>query len=250
MDTIKDAQGHGLLDFYNGRPSFEVFERDDGFVNAVYGARQYFSPYRDWAPHERKAIRYARGRCLDVGCAAGRVLLYLQEKGMRATGIDYSPLAVKVCRLRGARDVRQISLERFAMREGKARYDTVVMFGNNFGIFGGALKAKRLLKRLYLLTSPSATILAESRDPYKTDNAVHFAYHRRNIRRGRMPGQLRERIRFMQYSTDWFDYLFVSRDEMISILEGTGWHASRFLYADGYGKNGEYIAIITKRKKA
>ncbi|MCK4414566.1 MAG: class I SAM-dependent methyltransferase [Candidatus Eisenbacteria sp.] len=41
-----------------------------------------------------------RGRILDVGCGAGRSMLYLQQKGRAVTGIDISPLAIEVCRRR------------------------------------------------------------------------------------------------------------------------------------------------------
>ena len=72
MDIGTDPQGHELLSYYENGSGFEVFERDDGFVNAVLGAREYFSQYKEWPAHEKVAIRYAKGRCLDIGCGAGR----------------------------------------------------------------------------------------------------------------------------------------------------------------------------------
>jgi 2-polyprenyl-3-methyl-5-hydroxy-6-metoxy-1,4-benzoquinol methylase len=54
-------------------------------------------------PDEKKAIDYAKGRVLDVGCGAGRHILYLQKKGLKVLGIDQSPLAVNMCKLRGAK---------------------------------------------------------------------------------------------------------------------------------------------------
>jgi hypothetical protein len=50
----------------------------------------------------------------------------------------------------------------------------------------------------------------------------------------------------MQYSTKRFDYLYVSKEEMKSILQGTGWKVRRFINADGFRQNGRYIAIIGK----
>ena len=44
-------------------------------------------------------------------------------------------------------------------------FDTVVMFGNNFGLFGNPRRARWLLQRLRNLTSPAARIVAESRNP-------------------------------------------------------------------------------------
>lgn len=116
------------------------------------------------------------------------------------------------------------------------------MFGNNFGLFGSFKKAKTLLKKLHKITSPSALILAESNDIYKTDDPVHLSYHKFNEKRGRMPGQLRIRIRFKKYIGDWSDYLLVSKDQMKDILKGTGWKVRKFIDSD----KSIYIAVIEK----
>ena len=57
-----------------------------------------------------------------------------------------------------------------------------------------------------------------------------------------MGGQLRIRVRHEKYVTRWFDYLFVSREEMETILSGTGWKAVRFLGLD----EPAYVAIMEK----
>jgi len=76
-----------------------------------------------------------KGRVLDVGCGAGRVGIYLQRyRNLDVTGIDISPLAVRVSRLRGLRKVRLLALEDIDFPRGS--FDSVVMFGNNFGLFG------------------------------------------------------------------------------------------------------------------
>ena len=92
-------------------------------------------------PIDKKAIAYARGRVLDVGCGAGRHALYLQKKGMDVTGIDVSPLAVKICRLRGLRKTQVLSFEQIDKFPVNS-FDTVMMMGNNFGLFGGFKKPR------------------------------------------------------------------------------------------------------------
>jgi SAM-dependent methyltransferase len=162
---------------------------------------------------------------LDVGCGAGRIALHLQERGHEVVGIDISPLAVEVCRRRGIKDVRELPLTRVDSSLG--RFDTVVMFGNNFGLFGNPRRARWLLRRLRGLTNEGARILGETRDPYDTDVQHHLEYHERNRQRGRMAGQLRIRVRFLTYTTPWFDYLIVSPAEMKELVAGTGWRVSR-----------------------
>lgn len=118
------------------------------------------------------------------------------------------------------------------------------MMGNNFGLFGSYELARRLLKKLHQLTSPDALIIAVTRDPYVTKDPGHLAYHKLNKKRGRMPGQLRLRVRFKGYIGSWFDYLLVSRDELREILEDTGWEVKRFID----GNDGQYIMLLGKEK--
>ncbi|HDO42228.1 MAG TPA: methyltransferase domain-containing protein [Candidatus Bathyarchaeota archaeon] len=59
---------------------------------------------------EQEAMKFIRGRVLDIGCGAGRHSIYLQNKGFNVIGIDISPLAIKVCRLRGLKKAEIICL--------------------------------------------------------------------------------------------------------------------------------------------
>ncbi len=127
------------------------------------------------------------------------------------------------------------------------KFDTVLMLGNGFGLFGSPSRARMLLRKLLGITTPGANIIAESIDPYKTRDLSHLAYHELNKRRGRMPGQVRIRIRYKKYSTPWFDYLLVSRKEMKQIVDKTGWKVRRFLSARSrrLSSRGQvYIAIL------
>jgi len=222
LKPSEDAYGRLIAGYLETGEGIEIVERHDGFINAnPHGPAAYFFPFRKWPKAERTAMRLARGRVLDVGCGAGRVSLYLQERGHEVVGIDLSPLAAEVSRRRGVKDVRELPVTRVSRRLGL--FDTIVMFGNNFGLVGGKPRAPWLLRRFRSITNEGARILAESVDPYKTDNPDHHAYHRRNRRRGRMAGQLRIRIRYGQYTTPWFDYLLASPDEMARLAKGSGW---------------------------
>ncbi len=134
---------------------------------------------------------------------------------------------------------RVVSFEDVSSRLGV--FDTVLMMGNNFGLFQSFRKARVLLRRLREMTREGARIVAEVRDPYTTRDPAHLAYHKRNRRRGRMAGQIRMRVLYRKFATPWFDYLFVSREEMKQILQDTGWKAKRFI-----GRGPGYVAIIEK----
>ena len=132
--------------------------------------------------------------------------------------IDPSPGAVDVARRRGVRDVRLMRLEDVDASLGQ--FGTVLMYGNNFGLFGSRSKARRLLRTLRPLAD---RIVAGSNDLYRTDDPVHLAYQEHNRRRGRMPGQLRIRVRYGNLIDPWFTYLLASPDDVTEIVDGTGW---------------------------
>jgi SAM-dependent methyltransferase len=217
-----------ILQYLEEREGIEIVERQGGFITASsFGPAAYFAPFRRWPKAERQALRLAHGRVLDVGCGAGRVALELQERGHEVVGIDLSPLAVEVSGRRGVRDARELPVTKVGRELG--RFDTIVMFGNNFGLMGSRRRAPWLLRRFRSIANEGARILAESVDPYKTDNPEHLAYHERNRRRGRMGGQLRIRIRHHEYATPWFDYLLASPEEMAELAAGTGWKLARVI---------------------
>ena len=175
-----------------------------------------------------------------MGAGAGRVALELQERGHEVVAIDISPGAVEVCSRRGVRDARIVRFE--DVDETVGTIDTVVMFGNNFGLFGGPAKAMRMMRRLHRLTSAEGRIVAETRDTFSTDAPEHLGYHERNRRRGRMPGQLRIRVRHRMATTPWFDYLIVSPDELRELVAGSGWEIARLID----GEAGMYAAVLEK----
>ena len=224
----QDAYGQLLLDAVEHGAAIEIVEREDGFIAASQiGSELYLAPFPKWPAPQRQAMRLARGRVLDVGAGGGRVALHLQERGLEVVSIDVSPGAIEVCRRRGVKDVRQLGID--DIDESLGPLDTIVMFGNNFGLMGSRRRAPWLLRRFRSLTNDDARILAESVNPYTTDNPEHLAYHARNRKRGRMGGQLRIRIRHGSYATPWFDYLLVSPEEMAELAAGTGWELRRVI---------------------
>lgn len=242
MKVTEDAYGQQLLAQYKSQTATaEFIERDDDYLDTGSDAGLYFFEYEQWSPLERQAIAFAKGRVLDIGCGAGRHSLYLQRKGFDVTAIDNSPGAIEVCKLRGLKNaiVRPVAdVGEFA----QGSFDTILMLGNNFGLFGDPKNAKSILEKLSRIASPEAQIIAGTRNPYKTDDKEHLDYHEFNRRRGRMPGQIRMRVRYGRTVGEWFDYLFVSPEEMEEIVAGTAWRIKGFIGAE----EPNYIAIIDR----
>jgi len=83
LKNKNDAFGVAIYDWYLGDNSEEL---------ASKGCRTWFSEYDNWFEREKKAIKLVKGEVLDIGCAAGRHSLYLQNKGHKVMAVDNSPL--------------------------------------------------------------------------------------------------------------------------------------------------------------
>ncbi len=240
MKRDQDAFGRMIWAHAGGRDSTHFIERNDGHLDHMTGAI-YFDSTARWSGGEKLAMPQIKGRVLDIGCGAGRHALALQRRGLKVTGIDASPLSIRVCRDRGLKDARVLGIEHVNRLAGEA-FDSVILFGHNLGLLGTPQRARRILKAIGRATSPQARIFAGSLNIHHTSNPDHLAYQRANRAHGRLPGQLRLRVRFGARVSPWFDYLMASPTEVKGLLIGTGWRVARVLPRGGIS----YVAVIVK----
>ncbi|MEO1286251.1 MAG: methyltransferase domain-containing protein [Chloroflexota bacterium] len=241
MRTQADSFGNFLMAYHQTQNASDIIERDDGFIETSIGGKAYFSTYNDWSHHVQEALSHVSGRVLDVGLGAGRHSLYLQEQGFAVVGIDASPLAIEVCRLRGVTDARLMTIE--AVDNTLGHFNTILMLGNNFGLFGGYETGRNILENFHRITTPTAQIIAETLNPYTTTDQAHLTYHQWNREHKRMGGQIRFRHRYRQYCDDWMDYLFVDLSDLNQLIEGTGWQL-KMTFGD---TNGQYAICLSKQ---
>lgn len=216
-----DAFGAALLaELTEGGVGF-VEEREDGFLDTSEAA-PYFAGSEEWDPLDRDALDHATGHILDVGAGAGRFSLALQEAGHRPVALDVSPGAVEVCTRRGIERTFLGTVDDLAGRDPEP-FDTILLMGSNLALLESAERAGPMLGALRRVGAPDVRVIGTCRDPYVTDSPDNLSYHELNRRRGRMPGQVRMRIRFGRLATDWFDYLFVSPAELETLTHAAGW---------------------------
>lgn len=239
---VPDAFGRALMQWERGGTDPEVIERADGVSDFGAGHELYLSERRNWPSPERRALRYVRGRVVDVGCGAGRVALELQRRGLEVVGVDASPLAIRTARSRGVKAAWCMSIDSLGKRISS--FDTVVLYGNNFGIFGTRERLQRVLTDWAQAMPDGARILAESTSPYGGGvPALDRRTQERNRQRGLLPGTTRLRVRYQGMVGAWFDWLFVSPREMRTVLRGTGWNQRTVL---GGLSSEPYVAILEK----
>lgn len=204
--------------------SFEVTERDDGWIVAVDAVR-YFAESGDWPASERCACDAARGRVLDIGCGAGRHALAMLSAGLEVTGLESSTGAAEVAEARGARTVCGSVYD--APGELAGSFDTLLMAGS-LGLIASPDRAPHVLIAIAAMARPGAQLLGCSLDPYVTDRDEHLRYHEWNREQGRYPGQMRLRVRDGRVATPFFDYLFVSADELAALTAATPWRLDAY----------------------
>ncbi len=236
FDLFADA----LWDFYRTGKANLRPEREDGYLGRE-DISWYFTRYPQFPKYEKQALKFARGRVLDIGCGAGRHALYLQRRGWRVTAIDASPRIVELARIRGVKDAR-VANACHALPFDNGQFDTVILFGNNLGICGTVARFRRMLRELDRVTSPRARIIATTRQPSVT-NPKHRRYLRQNLARGRAIGQVRMRLTYKGKRGAWFDLLLLAPTDLMQIAAPAGWEL-RDVFAEDLERG--YAVVMEK----
>lgn len=107
---------------------------------------------------EETVLGRAVGPVLDIGCGVGRHVVALRRRGVRAVGVEISPVAVAIARERGAEVIQASAFEHPTTSEWK----TILLLDGNIGIGGDAT---RLLRRSAALLVPGGSVLVELEAP-------------------------------------------------------------------------------------
>jgi len=238
MKPHQDAYGQMMLDFLRDGSGYEVVEHDDGFIGLGAGPRLYFTRYADWRQTERDAMEYVRGRVLDVGCGAGRFMLWLRDQGHDVVGVDISPGAIEACHAQGLPDAHVMSVGRVSRRLGS--FDTVLLLGGNMALLGSRDSARRNLARLRRVAAPGARLLGANRDIAASLDHTLGEWGEDDHLANRFSGEHRSRIRYRAFATPFFTSARMSVSELRELVADTGWSLTEVLDRN----EGIYIAVL------
>ena len=237
---MPDVFGNVMRDAAKRIPGVHIVERDDGFERQE-AIDRYIWPVEKWINHpEGIALEYIKGKVLDIGCGAGRVAIHLQDLGYDVTGIDSSPGAIEACRTRGLKKAYLMALEDLDFPE--STFDTILMFGNNFGLLGTDDKLISMLQNFHRITRDGAVVLAGSICPTDTDEPHHLKYHEKNRSEGRPPGLVRLRLKYGGEVGEWFDLRLAQPEEMEYVAGRAGWSFEKRIGDFGY-----YVGVLRRR---
>ncbi len=216
-----DIFGKALLDYHSGHTEESIrITRDDGRVDE-HSSGIYFQS--EPLSFEKSALAAISAPVLDIGCGAGRHLLWLRKKGLEAWGIDLSKGAVETCRLRGLEQVREHDIMSQVPPNFGFRFRTLTLFGNNVGIGGTFDGAVRLFRHLRALAEEGGTLILTGLDLTETRDPVHLRYHENNLAKGRRRGELRMRLEYRGEKGPEIRWYHPERAEIEELATLSGW---------------------------
>lgn len=238
-----DAFGAIFLEFYRKQgPGYYFIERDDGLLS-YRTTEPYFQKFNQWSKEEQNLIQtifqYEFRSVLDIGSGAGRVSLYLQEKGLDILALDISAGSIEVCQLQGIRKFFQGDIFNYHTLEP---FDCVLLLGNNLGIGGDYDGTKKLLNKCKELTK-NGHIFLHYVSPIPTEDSDHVKYHKLNESGGKRIGEITLRIRYRTLQSDWFKLFLPTEEEFNKIIDDTGLEIVRKWMLS---KNSFYVHLAKK----
>ncbi len=108
---------------------------------------------------EQEILASVGGPVIDLGCGPGRLVVSLASQRVPALGVDSSPSAIALARMRGATVLQR---DLFGPLPGEGRWGTALLFDGNVGIGGDPT---RLLDRCRQLTAGGGEVVAEVQAP-------------------------------------------------------------------------------------
>jgi len=161
---MKDIFGKALLDYYNSISTSSTTDAHIITSTSISGEdvlpfAYLFRDFNEMPKIEKKALKLAKGKVLDVGCGSGSHSLYLQKKGVNVKAIDISEGAIEVSKKRGVLNAEVLNL-----LEETETFDTILLMMNGTGIFKELQQTSKYLKHLKGLLKPNGQILIDSSD--------------------------------------------------------------------------------------
>ncbi len=232
---MEDLFGKALLDYYQGNYTEDPITETNISEEDILPLSYLFRTFPEMPSLEQLALQQTRGKVLDVGCGAGSHSLFIQEKGMEVTAIDFSEGAINVAQKRGVKHTVKKSLLDFS----RDKFDTILLLMNGTGIFETIEKTEQYLKHLKSLLRPNGQILIDSSDlKYMYDTTEEGGIW---VPADRYYGELEFTLSYKGEKSEPFPWLYLDEALFEKLAKENGLNFEILFQGDHY----DYLAKLT-----
>ncbi len=231
---MQDPFGKAIFDYYRNGADTDIVVNSN-YTESEHIPVSYFFRNKDEMPEiEKTALKYAKGKILDIGAAAGCHSLILQKNGCDITALEKSELAARVMQERGIQHV----ISKDILEYTGPVYDTLLLLMNGTGIGGTIAGFKKLLQHLRGLLAPNGQILIDSSDiKYlfeEEDGSVWM-----DLASTKYYGEMEYEVTYGDSSTS-FNWLFADFDTLNAMAREIGFSCELI----HKGKHFDYLARL------
>ena len=162
---------------------------------------------------EQIALQNAKGRVLDVGGGVGSHCLYLQNRGLEATLLDYSP---GLCEVSARRGVNSIIEHDFFSWNSKEKYDSILFMMNGIGIGGNPELFNKAIEKCFNLLNKGGQILFDSTDITfcyeQEDGSIMIPLHLEYL------GFVKFQLEYKNQKDSWFNWSYYDPKKIREML--------------------------------
>lgn len=230
--ALVDPFGKALYDYHRGCFEPPLLLHNSWGEPEILPVDGYFFTGSEISDMEQFSLSLCRGRVLDIGAAAGRHALILQEQGMEVHGLDASEYCINVMSERGLRHTVCCDIADYRVDQP---YDTLLLMMNGIGLAGDITGLKRLLVHFGELIRPGGQVLFDSSD-------IAYLYEGDELPTNRYYGEMDYRYEYRRIPGSWFGWIYVDQKEMNRLARGAGWRYQT-IYEDG---TGSYLARLVR----
>ncbi|WP_049924182.1 class I SAM-dependent methyltransferase [Halopiger djelfimassiliensis] len=171
-----DPLGKAMLAHQRDEPGRLVY-RDGADVQDGNVAAFYFSTPESWGPETVECLERLADRepILDVGCGAGKHLLWWADRDVEAVGVDASPNAIRAARERGLEEGRLFVGDMFDLPIETGAVGAVHAVGTQIGLGRSLAGIRTVLAEFARVTADDGRAVVDNYDPTRLDDGF-FGY--------------------------------------------------------------------------
>lgn len=231
-----DIFGEAMLDYLSENYHSDIITYSSLDEKDVLPVPYLFRDFEQMPKIEKKALKYCKGKVLDIGCGAGSHSLWLQENGHDTTALDSSAGAIEICKKRGVNNTAHGNILDFSSQ----KFDTLLLLMNGIGIVGKLNMLEEYLGHFKSLLHNNGQVLVDSSDIiYMFDSDKDGGHW--------VPGdidyygEVTFQLEYKGQKGPIFDWLYVDFDTLKTYAEQCGFKTELIVKGDHY----DYLAKLT-----